>query len=115
MKRLLVVPAAGLGTRLRSALPKALTPVLGRPMIDYLLDRYRPYCREVAVVANPATAGAMRAHLAGQPQPAHVVVQERATGMLDAVLAVRDVVATAQPDRIWITWCDQVAISAATK
>ncbi len=33
-----VVLAAGQGTRMNSDLPKVLCPVLGRPMIDYVLD-----------------------------------------------------------------------------
>jgi bifunctional UDP-N-acetylglucosamine pyrophosphorylase / glucosamine-1-phosphate N-acetyltransferase len=33
-----VVLAAGQGTRMRSDLPKVLIPVLGRPMIEYVLD-----------------------------------------------------------------------------
>jgi bifunctional UDP-N-acetylglucosamine pyrophosphorylase/glucosamine-1-phosphate N-acetyltransferase len=33
-----VVPAAGMGTRMKSDLPKVLFPVLGRPMIEFVLD-----------------------------------------------------------------------------
>jgi bifunctional UDP-N-acetylglucosamine pyrophosphorylase/glucosamine-1-phosphate N-acetyltransferase/UDP-N-acetylglucosamine pyrophosphorylase len=33
-----VVMAAGMGTRMKSDLPKVLFPVLGRPMIEYVLD-----------------------------------------------------------------------------
>ncbi len=33
-----VVLAAGRGTRMKSELPKVLVPVLGRPMIEYVLD-----------------------------------------------------------------------------
>src|SRR5436190_605873 len=33
-----VVLAAGLGTRMKSDLPKVLVQVLGRPMIEYVLD-----------------------------------------------------------------------------
>ncbi|MFO7901387.1 MAG: NTP transferase domain-containing protein [Planctomycetota bacterium] len=37
-KRLAVVLAAGQGTRMKSDLPKVLCPVLGRPMIHFVLD-----------------------------------------------------------------------------
>lgn len=37
-KRLAVVLAAGKGTRMKSDLPKVLFPVLGRPMIHWVLD-----------------------------------------------------------------------------
>src|SRR4029450_10303274 len=33
-----VVLAAGMGTRMKSDLPKVLVPVLGRPMIHFVLD-----------------------------------------------------------------------------
>ncbi|MEI8344507.1 MAG: NTP transferase domain-containing protein, partial [Candidatus Omnitrophota bacterium] len=36
-----VILAAGKGTRMRSALPKALTPLCGRPLIGYLLEAAR--------------------------------------------------------------------------
>ena len=50
-----VVLAAGLGTRMKSALPKVLHQVAGRPMIGHLLDRlaaFRPE-RTVVVVSRP--------------------------------------------------------------
>jgi bifunctional UDP-N-acetylglucosamine pyrophosphorylase/glucosamine-1-phosphate N-acetyltransferase len=33
-----IVLAAGLGTRMKSRLPKVLHPICGRPLIDYVLD-----------------------------------------------------------------------------
>src|SRR5215213_4087252 len=35
---LAIVLAAGQGTRMKSDLPKVLCPVLGRPMIEFVLD-----------------------------------------------------------------------------
>jgi len=37
-----VVLAAGMGTRMKSDLPKVLVPVLGRPMIEFVLDALVP-------------------------------------------------------------------------
>ena len=34
--------------------------------------------------------------------------------MLDAILIPQDLVRRAQPDEIWITWCDQIAVSPRT-
>lgn len=38
MEPLAVVLAAGMGTRMKSDLPKVLVPALGRPMIEFVLD-----------------------------------------------------------------------------
>jgi bifunctional UDP-N-acetylglucosamine pyrophosphorylase/glucosamine-1-phosphate N-acetyltransferase len=70
-----IVLAAGLGTRMKSALPKVLHPICGRPMIEYVLDAAiaatgsRPL-----VVTSPATesvrdAVAPRADAAVQATP----------------------------------------------
>jgi bifunctional UDP-N-acetylglucosamine pyrophosphorylase / glucosamine-1-phosphate N-acetyltransferase len=51
--------AAGLGTRMRSDLPKHLHPLLGRRMVDWVLDVARAVDADpVVVVAGPATADA---------------------------------------------------------
>jgi hypothetical protein len=34
--------------------------------------------------------------------------------MLDAILLARDALVADPPDRIWITWCDQIAMQPAT-
>lgn len=116
MTRALVIPAAGAGTRLGSDRPKALTLVAGRPMIDWLLERHAPHVASVVVVASPAAEAPLRAHLAARGGPARVVVQQRATGMLDAIRLAEPALRAdaAAPDWVWITWCDQVAISART-
>jgi len=125
MSRALVIPAAGAGTRLGSDRPKALTLVAGRPMLDWLLDRHLPFVTRVVVIASPSAADAIRAYVAGRAAPAQVVVQERATGMLDAIRLAEPVLRSRSgplgsdpkgplPRWVWITWCDQVAVSAET-
>ena len=59
-QRLLIVPAAGLGTRLGASVAKALVPVNGRPMLDYLRALYAPYVAETVVIAHPSFAGEIR-------------------------------------------------------
>jgi bifunctional UDP-N-acetylglucosamine pyrophosphorylase/glucosamine-1-phosphate N-acetyltransferase len=70
-----VVLAAGLGTRMRSRLPKLLHPILGRPMLGYVLDAAvaATGCRPI-VVTSPGTAAirdtfADVADFALQPEP----------------------------------------------
>jgi NDP-sugar pyrophosphorylase family protein len=117
MRRLLVVPAAGRGSRLQTSVPKALVPVAGRPMIDHLIALCRPHVEFVAVVAHPSFADEMRAHLAGvcgNGLNCAVVEQPAPTGMLDAILQASPIVDRVRPERIWTLWCDQVGVLPAT-
>lgn len=112
--RVLVIPAAGMGTRLRSPLPKVLVPILGRPMLDWLLDLYVAQVERVVVVANPSSRTLVSEHLSRRGVPATVVVQEQPTGMLDAILLAAPVVEASAAGSVWITWCDQVGIHTST-
>jgi 2-C-methyl-D-erythritol 4-phosphate cytidylyltransferase len=55
---LLILPAAGSGRRLGRGEPKALVPILGRPMIAWTLEAFAaiPFERVVVVVATDRTA-----------------------------------------------------------
>lgn len=114
MSRVLIVPAAGRGSRLGSELPKLLVPVHGRPMIDWLFARYRDRVDRFLVVVSPAGAPLAERHCAGRPERIELLVQESPTGMLDAVLIPRLRVGEIMPDEVWITWCDQVAVAEET-
>src|SRR5204863_274382 len=53
MDRLLIVPAAGRGSRLGSRAPKALVPVAGVPMLDHLLTMHQATVDRFIVVVAP--------------------------------------------------------------
>ena len=114
MTRLMIIPAAGTGSRLGGEIPKALAPVAGRPMIDHLLRLYAPTVDAFVVVVSPAARAQFEAHLGGSKTAIDLVEQPVATGMLDALLEARDCVSGRQLDRVWITWCDQLAVSPST-
>ena len=77
-----VVMAGGLGTRMRSALPKHLHPILGRRMVDWVLEAARPLSPvRLVVVASPGTRDEFG--------DVEVAVQERALGTGDAIGAAR--------------------------
>src|SRR5215218_9197360 len=85
-----LVMAAGLGTRMRSATPKHLHPLLGRRMVDWVIAAGREAgADDVIVVASPGT----RDRFDG----VHVVVQDEPRGTGDAVRCARDG-ARATPD-----------------
>ncbi len=49
----MIIPAAGRGARLDYSGPKLMFPLGGKPLIAYLLERYRPYVDHFVVVINP--------------------------------------------------------------
>ncbi len=53
-KRAVLVLAAGGGKRMRSALPKVLHPLHGRPVLSYVLDLARPLGDVFVVVGAQA-------------------------------------------------------------
>ncbi|GAA4435130.1 NTP transferase domain-containing protein [Bremerella cremea] len=64
-KRIAVVLAAGKGTRMQSEMPKVLFPVLGRPMIEFVLDALREVGVEKIVCVVGYRADDVRQALAG--------------------------------------------------
>jgi 2-C-methyl-D-erythritol 4-phosphate cytidylyltransferase len=61
-----VVTAAGRGTRLGSATPKALVEVAGRPLLSHALDRIAPLASRIVVTAVPEQLAAFTAAVAGR-------------------------------------------------
>jgi len=112
--RVLLIPAAGRGARLGSPLPKLLTPVAGRAMIDHVLDRYGDVINGAVIVVNPADRPLVDRHLHRHGSKVRITEQSAPTGMLDAILLAADTVRQSKPERVWITWCDQVGISPST-
>jgi bifunctional UDP-N-acetylglucosamine pyrophosphorylase/glucosamine-1-phosphate N-acetyltransferase len=77
-----VVLAGGLGTRMRSELPKHLHPLLGRRMVDWVLRAAGELGAEpLVVVASPSSAS--------QFDGVEVAVQEEPRGTGDAVRSAR--------------------------
>jgi bifunctional UDP-N-acetylglucosamine pyrophosphorylase / glucosamine-1-phosphate N-acetyltransferase len=114
MNRLLIIPAAGRGSRLGLDVPKLLVPVNGRPMIDRVFSLYSDVVDGAALVVHPSAVSEVEAHVAGAPFPVELFVQKEPTGMLDAILLARPAVELSAPRRVLITWCDQVAIRPET-
>ena len=80
-----VVMAGGLGTRMRSATPKHLHPILGRRMVDWVLEAARPLEPDpLVVIASPESRDAFG--------DTRVAVQEQPLGTGDAVRSAREAV-----------------------
>jgi bifunctional UDP-N-acetylglucosamine pyrophosphorylase/glucosamine-1-phosphate N-acetyltransferase len=83
--------AGGLGTRMRSSLAKHLHPLLGRRVVDWVVEAARPLAPDpLVVVASPDTAAAL------DGDGLVVAVQERALGTGDAVRRAREALAGAE-------------------
>jgi len=107
-----VIPAAGKGSRLGYNKPKILYPLLGRTIMDWLLDALRPVCSKYIFVASPSGKDSIKKevkHLLGDL--AQVIIQETPTGMGDAVLCAKSAVST--PYTL-VVWGDQITLSKQT-
>ena len=110
----LVIPAAGRGSRLKSAYPKVLHPVAGHAMIDYLIRRYQNIVDRFVLIINPHDETAIREHMESTQVEFGICFQHSPTGMLDALLQSYSDSGVQSADEIWITWCDQIGISQRT-
>src|SRR4051812_33333862 len=86
-----VVMAGGLGTRMQSATPKHLHPLLGRRLVDWVVRAARDAGVErVVVVTSPDAADRF--------EGVEVAVQEQPRGTGDAVRAAGDTLAGVEGD-----------------
>jgi bifunctional UDP-N-acetylglucosamine pyrophosphorylase/glucosamine-1-phosphate N-acetyltransferase len=80
-----IVMAAGLGTRMRSQVPKQLHPLLGQRLVDWPIDAVRPLApTQLVVVMSAETREAI-----GEIDGAELAVQEQPRGTGDAAASAR--------------------------
>jgi len=87
-KRYAVILAAGQGTRMKSDLYKVLHPVVGRPMVQHVIDQLRPIGLDQTVTVVGFGADAVKESIGDQSE---FVIQEEQLGTGHAVLAAEDV------------------------
>jgi bifunctional UDP-N-acetylglucosamine pyrophosphorylase/glucosamine-1-phosphate N-acetyltransferase len=101
-----LVMAAGKGTRMRSALPKVLHPVCGRPMVEWVIEAARAAgASTVVCVTRPGDGVAQ-----GLSDGVEVVEQSEGEGTGAAVLAAR--AAVAGGSQVMVLSGDQPLISS---
>jgi len=103
-----VILAAGLGTRMRSALPKALHPLAGRPMLRHLLAAVEQVFDRIVVVTGPDMPALEQA---AAPHPA--VVQRERLGTAHAALQAAPLLEDSGGD-VAVLYADNPLISAET-
>ena len=93
-QRTAVILAAGKGTRMKSALPKVMHPVAGKPMVDWSIDLARTVgCERIIVVCSPDQAE-LHAHVDSKLGQGHVAIQSVPRGTGDAVKAAAPSIGT---------------------
>ena len=83
-----VILAAGMGTRMKSSLPKVLHPLLGKPMVEYIFDAVSDICVDPPLVVVGNKADLVKEKLGDK---ARYVLQEPQLGTAHAVMQAREV------------------------
>ncbi|HVT29489.1 MAG TPA: NTP transferase domain-containing protein [Pirellulales bacterium] len=91
-RKIAVVLAAGKGTRMKSELPKVLIEILGRPMIEYVLDSLAQVGFDQVAVVVGYRAEDVKKALSGRPNLTFVL-QEQQNGTGHAVMMCRALLA----------------------
>ncbi|MBP0446515.1 bifunctional UDP-N-acetylglucosamine diphosphorylase/glucosamine-1-phosphate N-acetyltransferase GlmU [Roseomonas sp. SSH11] len=108
MKRAAILLAAGLGTRMRSSLPKAMHPIAGRPMLNHLIASCEEVFDRIVVVTGPDMPALERA-----AAPHATVVQHERLGTGHAALQAAPLLEGFEGD-VAVLYADNPLISAAT-
>lgn len=107
-----VIPAAGKGTRLGYSKPKMLYPLLGRTILDRLIDLLSPHFGRFVVVLSPESGQQIVPHLEKRLSGRfNAPIIENSRGMADSISRALPHIST--PHTL-IIWGDQAAISSNT-
>jgi bifunctional N-acetylglucosamine-1-phosphate-uridyltransferase/glucosamine-1-phosphate-acetyltransferase GlmU-like protein len=109
-----LIAAAGVGSRAGLPYPKTLHPVLGRPILLRLIETLAPVDPHPTIVVSPAGREPIAACLAEAGVDADLLIQERATGMGDAILRFRDAPAARGAQHLLVVWGDIPLIDPET-
>ena len=110
MKIASVILAAGQGTRMRSALPKVLHPILGRPMAWYALEAARQATQSQPVLVVGHGGEAVRQALG---EAAQYAIQEPQLGTAHALMQAESLL-RGKADAVLVTYADMPLVTAAT-
>lgn len=105
-----VILAAGLGTRMKSALPKALHPIGGQPMVRYVIDA----AARLGVARTVVVVGPDMEALADAVAPHPVAVQRERLGTAHAVKAAREALGNAAGGTVLVMYGDTPFIRTET-
>ena len=105
-----VILAAGKGTRMKTDKPKVMCEVLGRPMVDYVVDSAKKSCEDICVVIG-YKAEILKAHLGAEIQ---TVIQAEQLGTGHAVMQASDFIKAHEGGNILIVCGDAPCMDEKT-
>jgi len=107
-----IIPAAGRGTRLGNARPKILYPILGKPILEWLVATLDPFVDRFVFVLSPEARPEIEPTLKTLLKTRYdVAIQPVPRGMADAVHQAKPLVRTKHSI---VLWGDQVALRRET-
>lgn len=108
-----IIPAAGRGTRLQFDLPKALFPLKGIALIDWVVDRVSFGVSRIVVVISPKDEPHFREWLVGRADAAKITLafQPIPLGTVDAILCAESKINTRNTV---VAWGDHYSIRRKT-
>jgi bifunctional UDP-N-acetylglucosamine pyrophosphorylase/glucosamine-1-phosphate N-acetyltransferase len=107
-----IIPAAGRGTRLGDERPKILYPLLGKPMLEWLISTLDPFVERFVFVLSAAARSQVEPLLKARLEDRYdIAIQPSPNGMADAVWQAKSYVRT--PECL-VQWGDQTALSKET-
>jgi bifunctional UDP-N-acetylglucosamine pyrophosphorylase/glucosamine-1-phosphate N-acetyltransferase len=105
-----VILAAGMGTRMKSDIPKVLHPLLGKSMVEYIFDAVRDICEDPPLVVVGNRADLVTETLGDK---ARYVIQEPRLGTAHAVQCAREIL-RGKSDIVLVANSDFPLITAQT-
>lgn len=114
-KRIGIVLAAGKGTRIKSTLPKVLHPVLGKPMLQRVLESLAPLGLDevVVIVGHQAEQVESAIQQLNWPFPVRFVLQAPQLGTGHALMQVLPLLPADQEAEVLITCGDMPLVPSA--
>ena len=111
--KILIIPAAGKGTRLGSSAPKIFTRIDGdETVFDYILNEAAEIFDEIRLILSPEGQLYVKRNGISIPDNINILVQKAPTGMFDAIdIAFSESLDTHKDERIFIQWGDQPLIN----
>jgi choline kinase len=103
-----IIPAAGMGTRMEQDVPKALTPFLGTTFLGWQLQKLSSISAEIFVVVSPEHYEIFQEYRSSHGLKFEIVKQNSGKGSYYAVKAAMEIV---KAKYVVICWVDQVGLS----